>query len=150
MTKTDPSENIRVDLGLSESRNCQATYSSSIFRVKAADVSNGVPKEALRLRLFPYSLRDRARAWLNALLSSTVTSWNEICQKFLLRHNPPNMNAKLRNNITSFRKFEDETLYEAWERFKEKVVNASANGTLLDKSYNDTYEILERISNNDY
>ncbi|KAA3466408.1 pentatricopeptide repeat-containing protein chloroplastic-like [Gossypium australe] len=30
------------------------------------------------------------------------------------------------------------------------VVDASANGTLLDKSYNETYEILERIANNDY
>ncbi|KAA3467056.1 Retrotransposon gag protein [Gossypium australe] len=88
------------------------------------------------------------------------------------------MNAKLWNDITSFRQSEDETLYEAWERFKElirkclmhgfqhwtqmemfynglnaytrMVVDASANDTLLDKSYNEAYEILERIANNDY
>ncbi|KAA3461690.1 hypothetical protein EPI10_028242 [Gossypium australe] len=30
------------------------------------------------------------------------------------------------------------------------VVDASANGTLLDKSNNEAYEILERIANNDY
>ncbi|KAA3461918.1 reverse transcriptase [Gossypium australe] len=30
------------------------------------------------------------------------------------------------------------------------VVDASTNGTLFDKSYNEAYEILERIANNDY
>ncbi|KAA3483565.1 protein FAR1-RELATED SEQUENCE 5-like [Gossypium australe] len=68
----------------------------------------GVPEDALKLKLFPYSL-----AWLNALPSGTVASWNELCQRFLLRYNPSNMNAKLRNDITSFRQSEDDTLYEA-------------------------------------
>ncbi|KAA3483617.1 aspartic proteinase CDR1-like [Gossypium australe] len=40
---------------------------------------------------------------------------------FFLQYNPPNMNAKLRNDTTSFWKSEDETLYEAWERFKEST-----------------------------
>lgn len=30
------------------------------------------------------------------------------------------------------------------------VVDASSNGTLLDKSYSEAYMILERIANNDY
>ncbi|XP_017644395.1 uncharacterized protein LOC108485046 [Gossypium arboreum] len=34
----------------------------------------GVPEDAQRLKLFPYSLRDRARAWLNVLPSRTVAS----------------------------------------------------------------------------
>ncbi|KAH9751853.1 hypothetical protein KPL71_014470 [Citrus sinensis] len=87
-------------------------------------------------------------------------------------------NAKLRNEITSFRELEDESLYEAWERFKELLrrclhhgipcciqleafynglnpstrlmVDASANGALLSKSYTEAYEILERIANNNY
>lgn len=96
----------------------------------------------------------------------------------MLRYNPFNMNVKLRDDITSFRQVEDETLYEAWERFKDllrkcpmhdfqhwtqmemfynglnahtrMVVDVSATGTLLDKFYNEAYEILERIANNDY
>ncbi|KAH9750406.1 hypothetical protein KPL71_013870 [Citrus sinensis] len=55
-----------------------------------------------------------------------------------------------------------ESLYEAWERFKEFLrrcphhgipccmVDASANGALLSKSYTEAYEILERITNNNY
>ncbi|KAA3487524.1 protein FAR1-RELATED SEQUENCE 5-like [Gossypium australe] len=100
----------------------------------------GVPEDALQLNLFLYSGRDHARAWLNALPSGMVAFWNDFCQRFLLWYNPPNMNAKLRNDLTSFRQLEDETM----------VVDASANGTLLDKSYNEAHEILERIANNDY
>lgn len=34
----------------------------------------GVTEDALRLRLFPYSLRDRARAWLNSLPSGSINT----------------------------------------------------------------------------
>ncbi|KAH9769561.1 hypothetical protein KPL71_012051 [Citrus sinensis] len=138
----------------------------------------GATQDALRLRLFPYSLRDRARAWLNSLPYDSITTWNELADKFLMKYFPPIKNAKLRNEITSFHQLEDENLYEAWERFKELfrrcphhgipcciqletfynglnpstrlMVDASANGALLSKSYTEPYEILERIANNNY
>ncbi|KAM6543139.1 hypothetical protein CsatB_007586 [Cannabis sativa] len=138
----------------------------------------GVTEDALRLKLFPYSLRDQARAWLNSLPSASVTTWQELAERFLMKYFPPTKNAKLRKEITSFQQFEDESLYEAWERFKEllrkcphhgiphciqmetfynglnahtrMVVDASANGALLAKSYNEAYDIIERISNNNY
>ncbi|KAH9727218.1 hypothetical protein KPL70_008578 [Citrus sinensis] len=138
----------------------------------------GATQDALRLRLFPYSLRDRARAWLNSLPSDSITTWNELADKFLMKYFSPTKNAKLRNEITSFHQLEDESLYEAWERFKELLrrcphhgipcciqletfynglnlstrlmVDASANGALLSKSYTEAYEILERIANNNY
>ncbi|XP_062100995.1 uncharacterized protein LOC133806916 [Humulus lupulus] len=138
----------------------------------------GVTEDALRLKLFPYSLRDLARAWLNSLPSDSVSTWQELAELFFNKHFPPTKNAKLRNEITSFQQLDEESLYEAWEGFKEllrkcphhgiphciqletfynslnahtiMVVDASANGALLVKSYNEAYEILERISNNNY
>ncbi|KAH9716153.1 hypothetical protein KPL71_021359 [Citrus sinensis] len=93
-----------------------------------------------------------------------------------MKYFPPTKNAKLRNEITSFHQLEDESLYEAWERFKEllrrcphhdipcciqletfynglnlstrSMVDASANKALLSKSYTEAYKILERIANN--
>ena len=79
----------------------------------------GAIQDALRLRLFPYSLRDRARTWLNSLPSDFITTWNDLADKFLMKYFPPTKNAKLRNEITSFHQFEDESLYESWERFNE-------------------------------
>ncbi|KAH9769288.1 hypothetical protein KPL71_011944 [Citrus sinensis] len=98
-------------------------------------------QDALRLRLFPYSLIDRARAWLNSLPTDSITTWNELADKFLMKYFLPTTNAKLRNEITSFHQLEDESLL---------MVDASANGAMLSKSYTEAYEILERIANNNY
>ncbi|KAH9722903.1 hypothetical protein KPL70_006892 [Citrus sinensis] len=148
------------------------------FEVSDAFKITGAIQDALRLRLLLYSLRDRARAWLNSLPSDSITTWNELADKFLVKYFPPIKNAKLRNKITSFHQLEDESLYEAWERFKDLLrrcphhgipcciqletfynglnpstrlmVDASANRALLSKSYTEAYEILERIANNNY
>ena len=55
----------------------------------------GVTEDALRLKLFPYSLRDRARAWLNSLPPNSVATWNDLAEKFLMKYLPPTKNAKL-------------------------------------------------------
>ena len=65
---------------------------------------------ALRLRFFPYSLRDRAKAWLNSLPSDCITTWNDLANKFLMKYFPPTKNAKLRNEITHFLQLEEESL----------------------------------------
>ena len=36
---------------------------------------NGVPDDAIRLRLFPFSLKDRVREWLNSLLAGSISDW---------------------------------------------------------------------------
>ena len=79
----------------------------------------GVTEEALRLKLFPYSLRDQARAWLNSLPPDSVASWNDLAEKFLMKYFPPTKNSRMRNEITSFQQLDGENLHEAWERYKE-------------------------------
>ena len=39
---------------------------------------NGVTKEALRLRLFPLSLGDKAKHWLTSQPPDSITSWNDL------------------------------------------------------------------------
>ena len=82
---------------------------------------NGVPKEALRLMLFPFSLNGKVRAWLNSLLSDSVVTCEELMEKFLNKFFPPSKASKLRENITSFVQLDNETIYEAWERYKEAL-----------------------------
>ena len=62
----------------------------------------GVPAYALRIKLFPFSLRDKARSWLNTLLTNSVTSWKDLGEKFLLKFFPPTKNAQLKTDITGF------------------------------------------------
>ena len=80
---------------------------------------NGVIDDAIRLRLFHFSLRDKAKVWLNSLPLGIITTWEELAQKFLAKYFPPAKTAKLRNDITTFIQFEGESLYEAWERYKD-------------------------------
>ena len=72
-----------------------------------------VIEDAVRLKLFPYSLRDRARAWLNSLPPSSISTWQELAERFLVKYFPPRKNAKLRNEITTFQQLDDESLYKA-------------------------------------
>ncbi|XP_062080318.1 uncharacterized protein LOC133785073 [Humulus lupulus] len=91
----------------------------SFLEVSDSFKLQGVSEAALRLKLFPFSLRDRARSWLNTLPPDFVTNWNDLAEKFLRKYIPPTRNAKFRSKIMSFQQLEDESTSDAWERFKE-------------------------------
>ncbi|CAL1354617.1 unnamed protein product [Linum trigynum] len=44
---------------------------------------NGVPAEALQLRLFPDSLSGKALRWLNNRPPQSITSWDDLLNKFM-------------------------------------------------------------------
>jgi len=80
---------------------------------------NGTSTDAIRLCLFAFSLRDTTKAWLHSLPPGSISTWEELTKAFLAKFFPPSKTVSLRNQITSFTQREDETLYEAWERFKD-------------------------------
>ena len=151
----------------------------SVF-VQYADTvkANGVNPEAIRLRLFPFSLRDRARAWLQSLPSNSITTWDELKKVFLARYFPPSKTAMLRANINGFRQKDNESLFEAWERYKDMIrlcphhgleewliihtfyngllyntrmtIDAAAGGALMDKPYAEANQLIESMAQNHY
>ena len=70
----------------SENPNMHLT---NFFKVCGMIKYNGVTEEALRLRLFPLSLGDRAKHWLTSQPPDSITSWNNLVQKFLTKFFPP-------------------------------------------------------------
>ena len=50
---------------------------------------NGVIEKAHRLRLFTLSLSNRAKHWLTSQPPDSITSWNDLVQKFLTKIFPP-------------------------------------------------------------
>lgn len=135
---------------------------------------HGVSDDAIRLRVFPFTLRERARTWLDSLPAGSITTWDQMAEKFLLKYFPPSKTTKLRNKITSFEQDEGESLYDAWERFKDmlrkcpqhgldlwvqiqtfynglyphckQAIDASAGGTFGNKTPEDVYDLIEEIS----
>ncbi|CAM8900134.1 unnamed protein product [Rhodiola kirilowii] len=45
--------------------------------------TNGVPPESYYLRLFPFSLSDKARRWLDSHAEGTFTTWDKLAEAFL-------------------------------------------------------------------
>ncbi|KAL0374011.1 UNVERIFIED_CONTAM: hypothetical protein Sradi_3316800 [Sesamum radiatum] len=74
--------------------------------------------DAVRLRIFPFSLCDTAKDWLQSLPAGSITTWATLTQKFLVKYFPPAKTAKMLHDITSFVQLDNESLYDAWERFK--------------------------------
>ena len=137
---------------------------------------NGVTEEALRLRLFPLSLGDRAKHWLTSQPPDSITTWNDLVQKFLTKFFPPSKIAQLVQEINTFGQLEGENLAEAWDRFQEllrkcphhrltrwmqvhtfynglrnatrAMIDASAGGALMKKTTDQAYEILEDAATN--
>ena len=137
---------------------------------------NRVTEEALRLRLFPLSLGDRAKHWLTSQPPDSITTWNDLVQKFLTKFFPPSKIAQLVQEINTFGQLEGENLAEAWDRFHEllrkcphhrltrwmqvhtfyngmrnatrTMIDASAGGALMKKTTDQAYEILEDAATN--
>ncbi|KAK8613671.1 hypothetical protein V6N13_101428 [Hibiscus sabdariffa] len=74
---------------------------------------HGVSNDVLKLKLFPYSLTDKAKAWLNNLPPGSLRSWTDLCRSFLGKFSNSNLTDHLRNQITSFRQEDDEAMHEA-------------------------------------
>ncbi|KAK8952364.1 hypothetical protein KSP39_PZI003940 [Platanthera zijinensis] len=139
---------------------------------------NGASEDAIMLRLFPFSLEGRAKDWLDSLPNDSITTWEQLVEKFLHKYFPPSKTAKLIRDITTFTQGNGETLYDAWERFKELLrkcphhrlalhqqvstfynglqtatmilVDGAAGGSLLKKYPEDAYAILEDLTANNY
>ena len=151
-------------------------HSTNFLEVCDTIKYNGFIEEALKLRLFPLSLGDRAKHWLTSQSPNSITSWNDLVQKFLTKFFPPAKIAQLVQEINTFGQLEGENLAEACDRFHEllrkcphhkltkwmqvhtfynglrnatrTVIDASAGGALMKKTSDQAYEILEDAATN--
>lgn len=51
---------------------------SSFLEICDTVKMNGVTENAIRLRLFSFSLRDKAKAWFQSLPYGSITTWEEL------------------------------------------------------------------------
>nr|GEY11319.1 reverse transcriptase domain-containing protein [Tanacetum cinerariifolium] len=82
---------------------------------------NGVTDDTLRLYLFPHSLTHHATAWFDRIPRNSINTFEQMAKMFLRKYFPPSMVTKLKNEITNFCQRPDESLFEAWERYKLSV-----------------------------
>ncbi|XP_062160955.1 uncharacterized protein LOC133868150 [Alnus glutinosa] len=84
--------------------------------------------ESLRLRLFPFSLHGKAKAWLHSNLPESITSWEILLTKFYNKFFPISRINEFRRKISTFCQEEDEKFCDSWERFKELTMKCPPHG----------------------
>ena len=78
---------------------------------------NNIFDDALRLRLFSFSLKDKAKAWLDTKIN--ITTCDQMQKEFSKEFFSVGELTILRCVITTFSQNKNEQLHESWERFKE-------------------------------
>ncbi|XP_062150305.1 uncharacterized protein LOC133858859 [Alnus glutinosa] len=137
---------------------------------------HGFIEDTLRMRLFPFSLKDKAKHWFKSLEPNIVTSWTQMQEEFLKKYFLIGKTNQIRKSIISFAQFEGEQFHETWERLKDflrkcphhavpkwqlvqcfydgltephrQMVDASCGGTFMMKSENEAWILFDNLSEN--
>jgi hypothetical protein len=72
----------------------------------------------VKLKLFPFSLRGKAKDWILSLPNGSINSWENLRESFIKKYYPQFKILQNRNNIISFKKNDNEHVATAWERLK--------------------------------
>ncbi|CAN6716294.1 unnamed protein product [Malus baccata var. baccata] len=145
------------------------------------NVMSGLPLQRvseanLRMRVFPYTLKDRAKGWLMTLPPGSLTTWDAVAKKFLEKFFSTQKTATLRGQIFNFKQDDGEPFNECWERFKglllqcphhglpfhlqmqifydgltqtcQSTVDNAAGGALKKKNAQESYNIYEMLGSN--
>ncbi|GKE79517.1 reverse transcriptase domain-containing protein [Tanacetum coccineum] len=97
------------------------THINNFKRITSTLKFRGVLNDVIKLMMFPYSLEGAARVWYDKEPPNSILTWDDLVTKFVNQNFPPSKTIHLKNEISRFTQKFDETLGEAWERFKEML-----------------------------
>ena len=110
---------------------------------KKKDVDNDI----IKLKQFPFSLRDRAKTWFLSLPKNSIDSWNKCKDDFISKYFPPAKIISLRNDIMNFKQLDHEHVAQAWERMK-LMIRFPTHGLNLWMIIQKIYAVLNFASRN--
>ncbi|XP_029130163.1 uncharacterized protein LOC114916837 [Cajanus cajan] len=136
-----------------------------------------VPEEAVKMRLFPLTLKDDAKEWYQTQPKKVFTSWEIMIERFIDHFFPHSLYFHGRNQIINFMQKEGEDLFDTWERYKcllkkcphgfdefeqvhyfliglrsqtRMILDASAGGNMKSKTAKEAVNIIENMASNEY
>ena len=130
--------------------------------------------DVARMRLFPFSLKDKAKIWFNGLRSQSVRSWAEMQEEFFKKFFPIHRTTALKRDIQTFEEKDGESFNVCWNRYKDclnavphhgysnweivqffyqgisfktrQFIELMCNGTYLEKEPAEALEYLDRLA----
>nr|GEV54927.1 reverse transcriptase domain-containing protein [Tanacetum cinerariifolium] len=119
-------------------------------------------------------IRWAARRWLEKEPLRSIHTWEDLVSKFINEFFPPSRTTNLRNEISNFKQWFDESFHEAWDRYKDLLrvcphhvftelhqldtfynalnpadqdsLNSAVGGNLLERRTQDVLTIIENKS----
>ncbi|WJZ92710.1 hypothetical protein VitviT2T_011692 [Vitis vinifera] len=88
----------------------------------------GASIDLMRLKLFPFTLKDKTKIWLNSLRPRSIRTWNDLQAKFLKKFFHTHRTNGLKRQISNFSAKENEKFYECWERYMEAINTCPHHG----------------------
>ncbi|XP_031120931.1 uncharacterized protein LOC116024170 [Ipomoea triloba] len=107
---------------------------------------NDLTEDALRMRCFPYTLKDAAKTWFMSLTPGSLRTWPEVYNKFISKFYSHAKTAELRRKIATFSQADGEPFHEAWERFKMLLIQCPHHGYPLELQNQTFYDGLTQTS----
>ena len=77
--------------------------------------------DLMRLKIFPFTLKDKAKIWLNSLRTRTIQNWTEMQVEFLKKFFSTHRTNNLKRQFSAFSSNENEKFYACWERYMEAL-----------------------------
>ena len=75
--------------------------------------------DLMRLKLFPFTLKDKKKIWLNSLRPRSIWNWTEMQAEFLKKFFSNHRTNGMKRQLSTFLANENEKFYPCWERYME-------------------------------
>ncbi|XP_058764619.1 uncharacterized protein LOC131638083 [Vicia villosa] len=146
---------------------------TKFYEITGSTGVDAANEESLFKRLFPHSLLGKAKEWYLDQLPNVMTDWILLKEKFLERYFPQSRFMEAKTAIAVFNQGSNESLNEAWERYKsllrkckghgfdeltqihlfrnglqpvhKTLLDATAGGSLMSKSVEEAITIIDRM-----
>jgi len=137
---------------------------------------NQMTEESLKLKLFHFSLKEKAKTWLLSLQSGSISTWEELAEAYYRKFYSKQKTATMRQALNTFHQLQGEMLFIYFERFKdlllehphhgfEKIcliqilyegldysnktmIESLYNGTFISKTADDAWQFFEEVAEN--
>jgi hypothetical protein len=82
----------------------------------------------IRLKLFSFSLKDKAKTRLLNFRLGSIRAWDEMQQQFLTKFFPSHITNSFKRQITTFTQKPGEIFYQCWDRYKDLLNTCPHHG----------------------
>ena len=83
---------------------------------------HGLTEDQLRMRCFPYTLKDRAKMWLMTLSPISLTTQEVVYNRFMGKFYSHQKTTELRTKIATFAQMESEPFHKAQDIFEQLLM----------------------------